>query len=44
MGIKLLKIIKKDFGNYQMPMKLFEDLREGEISIKKSRKVQFRVE
>ena len=31
----------KDFGNYQMPWKLFEDLRDGEPkrSIKRSSKV-----
>ena len=36
----------KDFGNYQTPLKLFEDLRDGNInlaeSIKKSSKVQIK--
>ena len=33
----------KDFGNYQMPMKIFEDLRDGEIDSKEVLKIQARL-
>ena len=32
----------KDFGNYQIPLKLFEDIRDGNINTKEALKNQAR--
>ena len=37
------KIYPKDSGNYQIPMKIFEDLRDGEIDSKEVLKIQARL-